>query len=139
VGYLFYYDGHEVELRLHKDLVVRLPMAVHLLIALALGAGLVLAGGMVRSMLAALEHSGKRRRERRRNAVDRLRQEGRSRLWSGEFESAEKTLEKVVRREPEDLESVLAPPGRSRSAASSSAPSRSCRAGAPVSVPTRSS
>jgi len=108
VGYLFYYDGHEVELRLHKDLVVSLPMAVHLLIALALGAGLVLAGGMVRSMLAALEHSGKRRRERRRDAVDRLRQEGRSRLWSGEFESAEKTLEKVVRREPEDLESVLA-------------------------------
>jgi tetratricopeptide (TPR) repeat protein len=108
VGYLFYHNGHEASVVLHKDLTIAMPMAVHILIALALGAGIVLASGMVRSFFTAIERSSERREARRRDAVDRLRQEGRSRLWSGEFESAGKTLEKVVRREPEDIDAVIA-------------------------------
>jgi hypothetical protein len=80
---------------------------------------------MVRSMLAALEHSGKRRRERRRDAVDRLRQEGRSRLWSGEFESAEDTRESRPAR-ARGPRSGARPSRSLEGAASSSAPSRPC-------------
>ena len=39
VGYLFYPNGHEASLVLHKELTISLPMAVHWLIALSLGAG----------------------------------------------------------------------------------------------------
>jgi tetratricopeptide (TPR) repeat protein len=108
VGYLFYHNGHEAELHLHKNLTVHLPMAVHILAALALGAGLVLLGGVVRAFLGGVDGWRERRRDKKREAIDRLRQEGRSRLWSGEFESAGRTLEKVVRREPEDVDSVIA-------------------------------
>lgn len=107
VGYLFYHNGHEASLVLHKELSVKLPMAVHILGALAIGAGLVLAAGMIRSLGSSFERWREHRRIRRREAVKRLRQEGRSRLWSGEFESAGRSLEKVVRREPTDLEAVL--------------------------------
>lgn len=107
MGYLFYHNGHTVPLVVHKDLSLELPMAVHVLAALALGAGIVLTGGLLRSLGSGLERWREHRHMRRRKALERLRQEGKNRLWSGEFESAGRSLEKVVRREPTDLDAVL--------------------------------
>lgn len=108
VAYLFYFNGHLVKLVLAQNLEVELPLAVDVLGAMALGALLTAAAGALRSLGATVEAWRRRRRERRREALARVRDEGRRRLWAGDFEKAERTLRKVVEREPEDLEALLA-------------------------------
>jgi len=85
-----------------------LPMAALVLGALALGAGLVLVGGLLRSGLSGVSSWRQHRRERRQDAMLRVREEGRRRLWTGDFEAATKSLARYVARHPRDLDAVLA-------------------------------
>ncbi len=108
VGWIFYWNGHEAALHLADGHQIVLPMAIHILGALALGAAAVLAGLSIRSLLQALRRAGDRRRDRRQRAADQLRNEGTQRLWSGDTRGATKALGQAVRRRPDDLEAALA-------------------------------
>ena len=58
VGWIFYWNGHEAPLHLADGHQIVLPMAIHILGALALGAAAVLAGLSIRSLLQALRRAG---------------------------------------------------------------------------------
>ncbi|HEY8517805.1 MAG TPA: tetratricopeptide repeat protein [Candidatus Binatia bacterium] len=108
VGYLFYHNGHTVSLLLGPQSSLELPMAALVLGALALGAALVLLGGMLRSSVSSVSSWREQRRERKRQSMLRVRDEGHRRLWSGDFDTATRRLERYVERHPRDLEAVMA-------------------------------
>jgi tetratricopeptide (TPR) repeat protein len=83
-------------------------MAALVLGALALGAGLVLLGGMLRSSVTSVSSWRRQRRDRRYQAMLKVRDEGQRRLWSGDLDTATRSLQRYVERHPRDLEAVLA-------------------------------
>jgi tetratricopeptide (TPR) repeat protein len=83
-------------------------MAALVLGAVGLGAALVLIGGFLRSSVSGVSGWRHRRRERKRQALLRVRDEGHRRLWSGDLEAASKSLARYVERHPTDLDAVLA-------------------------------
>ncbi len=107
VGYLFYHNAHTVSLLLGPQSSFELPVAALVLGALAIGAGLVLLGGLLRSSVTGVSSWRQQRRERRHGALLRVREQGRRYLWSGDFESATRALARYVARHPKDLDAVL--------------------------------
>ncbi|MEW6269673.1 MAG: tetratricopeptide repeat protein [Thermodesulfobacteriota bacterium] len=85
-----------------------MPMAALVLGSLALGAGLVLLGGMLRSSVSSVSSWRQQRRDRRHQAMLRVREEGHRRLWSGDFDTATRSLQRYVEHHPRDLDAVLA-------------------------------
>lgn len=108
VGYLFYHNAHTVELRLGPQSSLELPVAALVLGALAVGAAFILLGGMLRSSVSNVSGWRQSRRERKRQALLRVRDEGHRRLWSGDLEAATRSLARYVERHPRDLDAVLA-------------------------------
>ena len=108
VGWLFYWNGQETTLHLADGHHLVFPMALHILGAIALGASAVLAGLSLRSAGQALRRVGTKRRDRRHQEADQLRDEGTQRLWSGDIRGAAKVLGQAVRRRPDDLQAALA-------------------------------
>ncbi|HZR83196.1 MAG TPA: tetratricopeptide repeat protein [Candidatus Binatia bacterium] len=108
VAFLYYYNGERVALHLGPESRIDSPLALLLLGALALGAGLVLLGGLLRAGATSLLRWRARRDRRRRDALARLRDEGRRHLWAGELESATRLLVRVVEGAPEDIDAALA-------------------------------
>ena len=95
-------------MRLGPESSVELPVAALVLGALGVGAALILIGGFLRSSVTGVSGWRQRRRERRRQALLKVRDEGHRRLWSGDFEAATHSLARYVERHPRDLEAVLA-------------------------------
>jgi uncharacterized protein HemY len=108
VGYLFYHNGHKVELHLGPQSTFELPVAALVLGMLGLGAALILIGGVLRTSVSGVSGWRAQRRERRRQALLRIREEGRHRLWSGDLEAATRSLARYVAQHPQDLDAVLA-------------------------------
>jgi predicted Zn-dependent protease len=108
VAWLFYQNGHEVTLHLSDGQKLVFPMAVHILLALGLGSGLVFLAFLARGALGAFGRMGRRRRERHQRAADQLREEGARQLWSGDLRGARKSLTRAFRQRPADLEAALA-------------------------------
>jgi len=108
VGWLFYWNGQETTLHLADGHHLVFTMALHILDAIALGASAVLAGLSLRSAGQALRRVGTKRRDRRHQEADQLRDEGTQRLWSGDIRGAAKVLGQAVRRRPDDLQAALA-------------------------------
>ncbi len=108
VALLFHFNGHPSTVHLGKDNPVELPTAAHLLIAAVLGAGVVLVATTLRGIAQGFSAWRERRRRRRADAVEKIRQEGRHRLWAGDFQNADKKLARAAERDPQDLETHLA-------------------------------
>ena len=108
VAFLYYHNGHSVPLHLGPDQHFELPMALHLLAAFALGAALVLLGGVLRAGASGLRDLREKRVERHHDQAERWRDDGRKLLWSGELDAASRLLSKAAERRPEDCETALA-------------------------------
>ncbi|MDG2303040.1 MAG: tetratricopeptide repeat protein [Candidatus Binatia bacterium] len=108
VAVLFHFNGHPTTVHVGEKSSIELPTAAHLLIALSLGAGLVVFAGLLRSISGSFGRWRERRRQKKAAAVDKIRQEGRHRLWAGDFHSAGKKLARAAEKEPQDLETHLA-------------------------------
>ena len=76
--------------------------------ALGLGATVILLGGLLRSSVSGVSGWRASRRERRRRALLKIRDEGHRSRWSGDLENATRALARYVERHPTDLEAVLA-------------------------------
>lgn len=87
---------------------LELPVAVLVLASLGLGAGFVLFGGLLRSSVSGISSWRQQRRDRRRQAMLKVREEGHRGLWSGDLEAATRSLARYVDRHPGDLEAVIA-------------------------------
>jgi uncharacterized protein HemY len=107
VAAVFHFNPHLATVHLGSSSTVELPMAVHLLGALAAGAGLVLLLGFIRSSVRATRGWRERRRAHRTTVTQQMQHEGRTRLWAGDFAGAGKTLARAAQREPEDLDTSL--------------------------------
>jgi len=94
-------------LRLGTESSFELPVAALVLGALGLGAALILLGGLLRSSVSGVSGWRQQRRERRRQALLKIRDEGHRWLWSGDLEAATRSLARYVERHPRDLEAVL--------------------------------
>ncbi len=108
VALLFHFNGHPTTVNLGEKSSIELPTAAHILIAIGLGASLVILAGMLRAVSGSFGRWRSRRRAKRAAAVDKIRQEGRHRLWAGDFQSAGKKLARAAEKEPQDLETHLA-------------------------------
>lgn len=108
VALLFHFNAHPTTVNLGEKSSIELPTAAHLLIALGIGAGLVLFVGMLRSFSGSFGRWRARRQQKRAQKVEKIRQEGRYRLWAGDFQSAGKKLALAAAKEPQDLETHLA-------------------------------
>jgi len=108
VAYLFHHNPHAATLNLGEKSSIELPMAAHILIALGIGAGLVLLAGLGRAVVQSLKGWSESRRERRADRVRRIREEGQNRLWAGDFLTAGRKLSRAAGKEPHDLETALA-------------------------------
>ena len=76
--------------------------------ALGIGAALVLIGGALRSSVSNVSGWRQRRRDRRRQAMLRVRDEGHRWLWSGDLDAATRNLARYVEQHPQDVDAVLA-------------------------------
>lgn len=83
-------------------------MAALVLGALGLGAALILLGGALRSSVSNVSGWRERRRERKRQALLRVREQGHRWLWSGDLDAATRTLARYVEQHPQDVDAVLA-------------------------------
>ncbi|MBY0280008.1 tetratricopeptide repeat protein, partial [Candidatus Binatia bacterium] len=83
-------------------------MAALVLGALGLGAALILLGGALRSSVSNVSGWKQRRRERKRQALLRVREQGHRWLWSGDLDAATRTLARYVEQHPQDVDAVLA-------------------------------
>ena len=108
VAYLFYFNGQLVQLQLGSESSLRVPLAALLLATFAIGAGVVLVGGLVRAGATGIYRWRRRRNERHRSRLEGQAKEGRFRLWAGEHEPAIRQLSRVVEQRPDDLGAVLA-------------------------------
>lgn len=108
VGLLYHFNAHPTTVHLGEKSSIELPMAAHLLLALATGAGLVLLAALLRGMAASFGRWRERRRQKKAAKVEKIRQEGRHRLWAGDFQNAGKKLAIAAAKEPQDLETHLA-------------------------------
>lgn len=108
VAVLWHFNAHPTTIHLGEKSSIELPTAAHILIALLLGASLVVVAGAVRAVISSFRSWRERRQQKRAAAVDKIRQEGRHRLWAGDFQSAGKKLARAAEREPQDLETHLA-------------------------------
>lgn len=95
-------------MRLGTESAVELPVAALVLGVFALGAAVILLGGMLRSSFTGVSGWRASRRERKRRALLKIRDEGQRSRWSGDLESATRALARYVERHPGDLEAVLA-------------------------------
>jgi len=73
-----------------------------------LGAAVILIGGLLRSSVTGVSGFWASRRERRRRALLKVRDEGHRWRWSGDLENATRALARYVERHPTDIEAVLA-------------------------------
>jgi tetratricopeptide (TPR) repeat protein len=76
--------------------------------ALGLGAALILIGGALRSSVSNVSGWRARRRDRKRQALLRVREQGHRWLWSGDLDAATRTLARYVEQHPRDVDAVLA-------------------------------
>lgn len=76
--------------------------------ALGVGAAIILLGGVMRSSVSNVSGWRHRRRERRRQALLRVRDEGHRWLWSGDLDAATRSLARYVEQHPRDVDAVLA-------------------------------
>lgn len=107
VALLFQWNGHPTTVHFGEKSSLELPTAAHLLIAMSLGAGLVVLAGTLRGFARSVSMWRERRRQKRAAAIDRIRQEGRRRLWAGDFQNADKKLARAAGKDPRDLETHL--------------------------------
>lgn len=108
MGYLFYHNAHTVALRLGSQSSVELPVAALVLATLGLGAALILTGGALRSSASSVVGWRQRQRERRLQALLRVREDGHRWLWSGDLDAATRALARYVEQNPHDVDAVLA-------------------------------
>jgi len=108
VAFLYYHNGHSVPLHLGADQHFELPLAIHLLGAFALGAGLILLGGVLRAGASGLRDMRERSVVRQADQTERWRDDGRKLLWSGELDGASRLLSRAAERRPDDCETALA-------------------------------
>lgn len=85
-----------------------MPVAALVLGVFGLGAAVILLGGLLRSSVSGMSGFRASRRERRRRALLRIRDEGNRWRWSGDLENATRALARYVERHPDDIGAVLA-------------------------------
>lgn len=99
-GALPYFNPDRVAFRYAPDQVVQMPLGWLLLLAFAVGAGLVAGGFALREVGVSLAKWPARQRERKDRRVAELEEEGLRALWDGEVERARSLLSKAWRARP---------------------------------------